>query len=602
MCTLAIVIGCKRQTNVQSTIDSPSASMQSPEFQPAFDNVLADVAYVDDSTCSGCHNEIAESFAMHPMGQSLAPVDAVKMLELFDNKNNRSFDSNNFRYEASFAKGQLSHSRTLLGDGPTISETHNIAFVVGSGQRGRSYLIDRDNHFFMSPLTWYPIKQIWDLSPGYEHNDLGFDRPVLEDCLFCHSNRANIIADQKNKYERPAFTGHAIGCQRCHGPGELHVAEHRSGRAEQGGIDRTIANPAHLEPKLREAVCQQCHLSGAARVVTRGKNRFDFRPGMPLEQVIATYTLNPKLSNDANHFVGQVEQMYASNCFAGSNGTLGCTSCHDPHSVPNDDSKVSFYVARCMECHSDKPCSEPIETRTNTNGVDNCVACHMPAIGTDVRHSASTDHRIPRIANSQRSRTDVASSTPIVAFPNRIRTDDPLDGDRDLAIGLLEASLYHRSKITPKALESMILPLQKSIARTPQDIEAQEALGDLLLRFGRRDAIDYFRAVLQRRPQREHSMVQLASRHLRAQDNDAAVQAWQTICQQHPTMPAYKVRLASALGQAGRWQDVYEVAKKGTSDFETRREFWQLLAESCSELGKDDEARAALSVVKRFAN
>ena len=51
-----------------------------------------------------------------------------------------------------------------------------VQFAVGSGQRGRAYLIDHDGYLFASPLTWYPTKNSWDLSPGYEKRNARFTR------------------------------------------------------------------------------------------------------------------------------------------------------------------------------------------------------------------------------------------------------------------------------------------------------------------------------------------------------------------------------------------------------------------------------------------
>src|SRR5207253_975908 len=70
--------------------------------------------------------------------------------------------------------------------------------------------------------------------------------------------------------------------ERCHGPGELHVQRQRERRTEPGDWDDTIVNPSRLEPALREAVCEQCHLQGQARVLRRGRGVFDYRPGLPL--------------------------------------------------------------------------------------------------------------------------------------------------------------------------------------------------------------------------------------------------------------------------------------------------------------------------------
>ena len=47
------------------------------------------------------------------------------------------------------------------------------------------------------------------------------------------------MAGTLNRYEPPIFQGHAIGCERCHGPGELHASRGE----ESAGTDLTIVNP-----------------------------------------------------------------------------------------------------------------------------------------------------------------------------------------------------------------------------------------------------------------------------------------------------------------------------------------------------------------------
>ena len=83
--------------------------------------------------------------------------------------------------------------------------------------------------------------------------DQHFARPITAECMFCHSNRAFEVEHTVNGFRPPIFAGYAIGCERCHGPGELHVRRHE--RAEDyAGLDETIVNPRNLAPELREAV------------------------------------------------------------------------------------------------------------------------------------------------------------------------------------------------------------------------------------------------------------------------------------------------------------------------------------------------------------
>ena len=47
---------------------------------------------------------------------------------------------------------------------------------------------------------------------------------------------------------------------------------------------------SRLPVEARDSVCEQCHLSGSARVLNPGKGWADFVPGVPLEEVFSVYT------------------------------------------------------------------------------------------------------------------------------------------------------------------------------------------------------------------------------------------------------------------------------------------------------------------------
>src|SRR5262249_40985418 len=149
-------------------------------------------------------------------------------------------------------------------------------------KRGRSFLTVNGNSLYQAPVSWYADRQEWDLSPHLAGVPDHLNRPVQPLCLFCHSNHFEYVEHSANLYKKPFFQGHAIGCERCHGPGELHdLARVKGSKFE--GYDDTIVNPRRLSATLRDAVCEQCHLQGAARVLRNGKKIFDFRPGLPLQ-------------------------------------------------------------------------------------------------------------------------------------------------------------------------------------------------------------------------------------------------------------------------------------------------------------------------------
>ena len=174
---------------------------------------------------------------------------------------------------------------------------------------------------WQSPISWYASGERWNLSPGFDLGN-GGRWPINTDCLFCHVDRVQPVPGAVNRYREPLFASGqvAIGCERCHGPGQLHVAE-RSAGLNPDGIDTTIVNPRHLPADLRASVCEQCHLGGQERVPRRGREVFEFRPGLPFEQFVTVFVRHPDLVA-THHSGGQFEQVEHSRCFTGSSGRM----------------------------------------------------------------------------------------------------------------------------------------------------------------------------------------------------------------------------------------------------------------------------------------
>ena len=350
-------------------------------------------------------------------------------------------------------------------------------YVIGSGEQAMAFLLERgDGYLFESPITWYSGKRKWDLSPGYEKDNVHFERLVKPACLFCHSNQFDHVEGTENRYRQPIFQGHAIGCERCHGPGELHVR-----KPEQVGDEPpNIVNPASLKPELREAVCQQCHLQGDIRVVREGRKLTDFRPGLPLTSIESVFV---KVATDGRtRFFGQVEQMQESRCFRASQGKMGCISCHDPHELPDPSQKAAYYRERCLACHSEKGCSLPRPQRLAGGRDDRCIDCHMPRSPNEqVPHTATTLHLIPRFKDrpgaEDGTRTSLANGgVPLVPFHrDQVEESERSAVSRDLGIALVTMNRALPG-LTPAAVGRMALPLlETSLAANPADGPAWDA-------------------------------------------------------------------------------------------------------------------------------
>ncbi len=350
--------------------------------------------YVGDEACVRCHADLAASFRQHSMGRSLAPVDLAPKAIGDGAGTTNLFEAQGYVYSVERRDGRTFHVQTRSDrQGRVIARAEGeVRYVLGSGSRAQSCFVDRDGYHLQSPINGYAQQGRWDLSPGYENWTERFERPINRECLFCHANQVEHVAGTENRYRPPVFRGHAIGCERCHGPGERHVLE----PIAHSQTEPTIINPRKLEATLREDVCQQCHLIGDQRVVSADRDLVNYRPGLPLYQFLTVFVQPPAISGD--HRNGdQVEQMHLSQCYRASKGALGCISCHDPHKLPSSLEKVAYYRDRCLECHADRPCRSPSATRLAQSPADDCIGCHMPrAPITDISHTSMTIHSIPR--------------------------------------------------------------------------------------------------------------------------------------------------------------------------------------------------------------
>jgi tetratricopeptide (TPR) repeat protein len=443
---------------------------------------------------------------------------------------------------------------------PAAKQSWDVQFTVGSGGRGHSFLTEHDGFLFQTPVSWYAQKQKWDLSPGFGPRVLT-GRAVLPECLFCHANHANHVDGSVNQYARPVFDGHAIGCQRCHGPGELHVASRQRPEPVPVGIDPTIVNPRHLERPLREAVCEQCHLTGEARTLRRGRGLYDFRPGLPLEQFWAAF-VKPVRAGEGQKAVSHVEQMYQSRCFQETEGTkgLGCLSCHDPHERVAASQRVAHYRGRCLECHRQQGCSFPAAERLRRTAEDSCIECHMPRYpASDIPHTAATDHRILR--NAQPALGPGPQAGPgnrpsIVSFYRERGTVEHAEDDRDLAVALIQAA-SRGNPIGLPGLGNTLETLDAALRRFPDDVPAAEARGYALGLQGRWvEALAAFEEVLAKAPARETALVG-AGAVAEAQGRDeAALGYWRRAVEVNPWAPIYRQSLVQQLMKRDAWVEV----------------------------------------------
>jgi hypothetical protein len=470
------------------------------------------------------------------------------------------FESQGLNYAIERRAGRVFHKATRrTADGQVLTQIEaEVCCALGSGTRGIAYLIERDGFLFQSPIAWFAQEHRWDVSPGYGEfaTQPSFERPSHPDCLFCHANRVLPVAGTLNRYEPPIFEGHAIGCERCHGPGELHVER----PVQTAGSDDTIVNPANLAPRLRDSVCQQCHLQGLFRFTRAGREPFDFRPGLAFHRFWAVF-VRTRGKPGTFEAVGHVEQMESSRCFRASQGRLGCISCHDPHRVPAPSTRADYYRRACLACHEQQGCALPLAQRTARNSADDCIACHMPRPRiANIPHTAATDHRIPRNASGPGPLPEGSAALPgqpgelpLRDYHWDVMTDaERQDAQRDLGVALgWAARILNDSPQFGRLAATQALPLLEAAVRNrPDDLPAGEALGQSLAILDRgEEALHAFDAILHIDPRRELALRSTARVLARMQRPALARAALQKTIAVDPWRSTDHLALAQACAQ-----------------------------------------------------
>lgn len=545
----------------------PDSAEATTPFQSPFRNVQADVKYVGDQACAGCHRSYVRSYHAHSMGRSFAPVADASALEHYDAAAGAVFELKGMRLSVERREQRVFHKVTYLDAAgkpiPEVEAEAEVHYVMGSGTQGRSYLLDRDGYLFQSPISWFQNKKSWGVSPGYERSFMHFHRPIMPRCVFCHCNEAEPVKGTVNQYTTPVFRSHAIGCERCHGPGELHVAA-RMHRKDADGVDHTIVNPRHLEPTLRDAVCQQCHLQGEIWVARRDRQPFDYRPGTPLHDAFSVFVRPPERTENYKA-VSHVEQMHVSTCFIKSAGKLGCISCHDPHRLPGRDERVAYYRSACVKCHDEAACHGPAAERRQKE--DSCAECHMPRSAVaNVAHAALTDHRIVRSPNRppQPKSGLRPGDIPLLLFHrDLVRAADP-ERERDLGLALAEVAKEPSAAEIRGIVAERALPLlEAAVRRSTQDVAAWEGKGYVLWARGRREeALASLQQALEQFPKRENALGYATQIAVELGRLDAALDYARRLMEVNPWHPSHATFLAHVHAQREEWSQALAACKK----------------------------------------
>lgn len=414
---LIFLYACNQDEPAYSSIDK-----NAPEH--TYLNHSDSAKYVGKQTCMLCHQNIYNTFIHTGMGKSWKPAVQKNSAAYFENA--YVYDKyKDFHYTAFLKNDSIYFKEYRLDKADTVfMMLKKIDYIVGSGQHTNSHIYSINGYLYQAPMTFYAQKKIWDLPPGFEngHNTRFFRKIGLE-CITCHNAYPQFVMGSENKY---TYVAEGIDCERCHGPGSIHVHKIQRGEITDTSkyIDYSIVNPAKLPIDRQFDICMRCHLQGNA-VLVNNASFFDFRPGMKLNQFIQVFL--PRYTDSKENFImaSHADRLKQSQCFIQSlkkrknsnslkpyQGALTCVTCHNPHISVTVTQSDKFNTV-CNSCHNTNGISSKLCTSAEFKKAKqfhkehslNCVNCHMPPSGSkDIPHVSIHDHfiRIPEKQSSSK--------------------------------------------------------------------------------------------------------------------------------------------------------------------------------------------------------
>jgi Tetratricopeptide repeat/Cytochrome c554 and c-prime len=411
-----------------------------------------------DTVCIGCHREIYEKYERTAMARgSGAAVDGLLPGGFLH-------AASGIHYNVFLRNGNawMSYDRDAESAASNVDVSlhgeKQLVYFIGSGHRGRTYLYQEKRQWFEAPINYYGKKQVWDMAPNYgATKTMPAALPVDSNCLHCHATAIQpALPEARNKYDGPPFQQAGIGCSACHGDPSRHLAERGQG---------AIVNPAKLVPSRRDSACLQCHLEGDVAIYRAGKSLAQFRAGADLADY-AVYFVKASAQAGGGRASSQYEALLRSACKVASGDKLTCTTCHDPHSSPSPEERISYFRGKCLTCHT----GSKMATEHHPEQKD-CAACHMPTREpTDISHEQATDHNIqsrPSTLESTLRLVDLENLVELVPVGN-VST-----GDREL--GLAYAQLAEHGN--QRAGENAFRLLGKAEKDGANDVEVHTQLG-----------------------------------------------------------------------------------------------------------------------------
>ena len=413
---LAIVsASCSRDTANETVSDVPliATALGQPTAPAAAD-------FAGAARCKECHVEQFSAWRASTHGTAggtTTGTDRVPLIAPFDGKALRFRDATvipgqhngvfTFTVQRSGERDTALTVHAVIGGGHMVGGgTQGFVTAYGDGTlRFLPFDWSRENRtWFCNTGTragngWQPITarlRLADCGDWPPSRILG-DEPRFGNCQGCHGSQIDVAFDTTAKRWSTQANGFAINCESCHGPAARHVTLMRAGTAPSADIG--LVALATLSKDHAVNVCLSCHAL-KDRLVSH------WQPGADPSHFYATRLSQlgdrPLTPDGRTRTFAYQEGHLASDCYR--NGSMTCTSCHDPHSqhyrtVDGTPLPGRTDDRQCTSCHASKAADISAHTKHRAGSPGSaCTACHMsyqqqPELGHAIRYARS-DHSI----------------------------------------------------------------------------------------------------------------------------------------------------------------------------------------------------------------
>ena len=356
--------------------------------------------FAGDAACLSCHRDQGTSYAHTAHHLTSQPASKDSILGSFHEGSNvlmiadpATATDNPGLYFKMEAKPNGFYQTAVAGwPGQLKTRTERMDVVIGSGARGQSYLYWHGDQLYELPVSYWSDGNRWINSPGFKDHTMNFSRAVIPRCMECHATFVQALSPDPlgNKYD-PASLVTGIACERCHGPGQAHIAQQQATQNTPPAVSSSeaILNPAKFSRDRQVDLCALCHNGIRSEELVPA---FSFVPGESLD----TY-LHPNegdLEAHPNVHGNQVGLLQKSRCYV-SSPNMSCSTCHDVH---RPERPAAAYSDRCLSCHRVESCG--MSKTMGAKIAQNCIDCHMPVQSTNAIVSETAGQIIrPKMRN-----------------------------------------------------------------------------------------------------------------------------------------------------------------------------------------------------------